>query len=90
MAFDKDAEGREAESMIMLVFKSGTAGAGGLPMPPSAYLAFGSGSSDERERPMLTTEETSFGALQAQAEMLKSLIDARVAEAKAQFAAAIK
>jgi hypothetical protein len=86
MAFDKEAEANEPEFKIELIFKSGARQ--GLPMPPSAYIAMGSFASDERGRPMITAEEMSFQTLRAQVEHIKAALDARLAEAKARFAAA--
>jgi hypothetical protein len=88
MAFDKEAESNETEFRIELIFKSGrpTCDAG-LPMPPSAYIAMGSFSTDEKDRPMITTEEMSFGTLQAQVEYIKACLDSRLADAEARFAA---
>jgi hypothetical protein len=78
----------EPETRIELIFHSGKANdKNGLAMPASAYIAMGSHSEDERQRPMITTRETSFGALEAQVEHIKATLDARVAEAKARFAA---
>lgn len=76
--------GDEPYTLIELFFDSG---AGQLPMSASAYIALGSFSQDEAERPMLTTRETSLGALEAQVETIKATLDARIAEAKARFAA---
>lgn len=74
----------EPYTLIELFFDSG---AGNLPMPANAYIALGSFSQDEAKRPMLTTRETSFGALEAQVENIKATLDARLGEAKARFTA---
>ncbi len=88
MPFNKEAESNEAEFRIELIFKSGRpVWDSGLPMPPSAYIAMSSFCSDEKGRPMITTAEMSFGALQTQVEFIKALLDARLADAKASFAA---
>ncbi len=89
MPFDKEAESNEPEFRIQLIFKSGRPLLDSdLPAPPSAYIALGSCSYDEQGRPMITTDETSFSALQAQVEYIKALMDARLAEARAKFLAA--
>jgi hypothetical protein len=86
MPFNKEAVSNEAEFRIELIFKSGRpVWDSGLPMPPSACIAMSSFCSDEKGRPMITTAETLFGALQAQVEFIKALLDARLAEAKASF-----
>ena len=87
MAFDHAAEENEIEHLIKLVFDSGRpTSATDLPMPPSAYIALGSFSKRDGS-PMLTHREYSFGALEAQVKELQGVLDARLAEAKAQFAA---
>jgi hypothetical protein len=89
MAFDKEAEANETEHLIKLVFDSGRPMSEyDLPMPPSAYLALGSFSSNKGD-PMLTTREYSFGALEAQVRELQAVLEARLAEAKARFLATI-
>jgi hypothetical protein len=89
MPFDKEAESNEGEFLIELIFISGNPiREDGLPMNPSAYIAMGSFSSDEKGRPMITSRETSFEALKTQVEYIKATLDARVADANARFAAA--
>jgi hypothetical protein len=88
MPFDHEAEANEPAPRLDLIFKSGRSKEGGLPMPPSAYIAMGWWSTDDEGRPRLTTEEMSFDTLKAQVDLLKGLLDARLAEAKAQFEAA--
>jgi hypothetical protein len=88
MAFDKHSESNEPEFHIQLIFKSGhPSSTESLPMPSSAYIAMGCYSSDEKDRPMITTEEMSFDALRAQVESIKGALDACLGEAKARFAA---
>jgi hypothetical protein len=55
---------------------------------PSAHIALGWYTMDHEGRPMLTSDEMSFDALKAQVEFIKGALDARLAEAKARFAAA--
>jgi galactokinase len=88
MPFDKDAEAHEPEFRIELIFSSGRPEEGGLSMPPSAYIAMGSYFSDEEERPKITTEHLNAQSLHAEVEYIKGQLDARVADAKARFAAA--
>lgn len=86
MAFDKEAEDNEYEFKIELIFDSGKGG--DFEIGPSAYIAMGSYSSDERKRPMVTSREMSFDALKGQVDYIKDCLDARLMDAKARFLAA--
>lgn len=89
MAFDKAAEENELEFKIELIFKSNKPkDPNDLSLGPSAYIAMGTYGSDEKGRPMITTEEMSVDALAAQVEHIKAALDARIADARARFAAA--
>jgi hypothetical protein len=87
MPFDREAEGKELEFRIELVFNS-VKSANGLPIQPSAYIAMGSFPSDQSGRPMITNKEMSFGPLKSQVEYIKACLDARLMDAKARFMAA--
>lgn len=89
MAFDKQAEKNEPEYKIELIFKSGKPDQPkDFVLGPSAYIAMSSFSKDTQGRPMLTHEEMSFGTLKADVDYIKACLDARLADAKARFAAA--
>jgi hypothetical protein len=89
MPFDKEAEENEWERGIELIFQSGKPkSSDDLSLGPSAYIAMGWHTRDSQGRPMLTSKEMSFGALKGQVDYIKMCLDARLAEAKAQFAAA--
>ena len=88
MPFDREVEAREPEPKIALAFDSGRPiEPTNLPMPPSAYLFLGYYGTDQQDRIMLTHSAASFGELRAQVDSIKAQLDARLAEAKAQFAA---
>jgi hypothetical protein len=88
MAFDKDEEANELEFEIELIFKSGRPKSpNDITLGPSAYIAMACVCSDQRGRPMITSEEVSFGTLKSQVDYIKACLDARLAEAKARFAA---
>jgi hypothetical protein len=88
MAFDKEAEENELEHHIELIFKADRPKSPtDLTLGPSAYIAMGRVCSDQRGRPMITTQEMSLGALKGQVDYIKACLDACLAEAKARFAA---
>jgi hypothetical protein len=87
MPFDRESEESEREFRIELIFNS-VKSANDLPVQPSAYIAMGSFPSDQSGRPMITSEEMSFGPLKSQVEYIKACLDARLIDAKARFLAA--
>jgi len=88
MTFDKEAEENELEFKIELIFKSNKPKhPDDLALGPSAYIAMGTYASDAHGRPMITSEEQSADALAAQVEYIKAALDARIADARARFAA---
>ena len=88
MAFDKEAEDNELEFQFELIFKHNKPkDPTDLALGPSAYIAMGTFASDEKGRPMITSEEMSIDALAAQVEHIKATLDARIADAKARFKA---
>ena len=87
MAFDKTAELNEPVPHIELVFSSGHSPDGGLPMPPSAYIAMGWHTGDADGRVRLTSQEMSVETLAAQVERIKGTLDACVLDARARFTA---
>jgi hypothetical protein len=86
--FDQDADINEIDHLIVLVFDTGRGSAGVPSIGPSAYIALGSHACDSDGKAMLTTREMSFDTLKAQVDEIKSLLDARLAEAKARFSVA--
>jgi len=76
------------ERKLELIFRSAPVLEDDGPRVVSAYIALGSCSHDERDRPMLTSLATTCDELKAQIDKIKATLDVILGEAKARFAAA--